>query len=66
MLRDDLRAQIQSIEWSDMKLKDATKAAPKDSLEIFIAFANTAGGHLVFGFKQANGKPTNLSRSGMY
>jgi len=55
MTRDELLARLQSIEWSDIEFKEATWAAPRDSLETVSAFANTAGGHLVFGVKQANG-----------
>ena len=55
MTRDDLLARLQSIEWNDIEFKEATWAAPKDSLETVSAFANTAGGYLVFGVKQANG-----------
>lgn len=55
MTRDELIARLQSIEWSDIEFKEATWAAPKDSLETVSAFANTAGGHLVFGVKQTNG-----------
>lgn len=55
MTRDELLARMQSIEWSDIEFKEAAWAAPKDSLETVSAFANTAGGHLVFGVKQANG-----------
>ena len=55
MDRNELQARLQSIEWSDIEFKEAAWAAPKDSLETVSAFANTAGGHLVFGVKQANG-----------
>lgn len=55
MDRKELQARLQSIEWSDIEFKEAAWAAPKDSLETVSAFANTAGGHLVFGVKQANG-----------
>jgi ATP-dependent DNA helicase RecG len=55
MTRDELLARIQSIEWSDIEFKEASWAAPRDALETVSAFANTAGGHLVFGVKQANG-----------
>lgn len=55
MTRDELVARLNSIEWSDIEFKEAAWAAPKDSLETVSAFANTAGGHLVFGVKQANG-----------
>lgn len=55
MTRDELLARLQSIEWSDIEFKEAAWAAPRDALETVSAFANTAGGHLVFGVRQANG-----------
>ena len=55
MTRDELLACLQSIEWSDIEFKEASWAVPKDALSTVSAFANTAGGHLVFGVKQANG-----------
>lgn len=56
--RDELLARLQSIEWSDIEFKEASWAAPRDALETVSAFANTAGGHLVFGVKQSNGSFT--------
>lgn len=55
MTKDELLARLQSIEWNDIEFKEASWAAPKDALETVSAFANTAGGHLIFGVKQANG-----------
>ena len=55
MTKDELLAKLQSIEWSDIEFKEAAWAAPKDALSTVSAFANTEGGHLVFGVKQANG-----------
>lgn len=55
MTKDELIAKLQSIEWSDIEFKEATWAVPKDALSTVSAFANTEGGHLVFGVKQANG-----------
>lgn len=55
MTRDDLVAALQSIEWNDIEFKEATWAVPKDALSTVSAFANTEGGHLVFGVKQTNG-----------
>lgn len=55
MTRDELIARLQSIEWSDIEFKEASWAVPKDALPTVSAFANTAGGHLVFGVKQASG-----------
>lgn len=54
MTRDDLLAALQSIEWNDIEFKEAAWAVPKDALSTVSAFANTEGGHLVFGVKQAN------------
>ncbi len=55
MTRDELISRLQSIEWNDIEFKEAAWAVPKDALSTVSAFANTAGGHLVFGVKQANG-----------
>jgi ATP-dependent DNA helicase RecG len=55
MTKDELLARLQSIEWSDIEFKEAAWAVPKSALETVSAFANTSGGHLVFGVKQANG-----------
>jgi len=55
MTRDDLVTALQSIEWNDIEFKEATWAVPKDALSTVSAFANTDGGHLVFGVKQTNG-----------
>jgi len=41
MTRDELLAKLQSIDWSDIQLKEAAWAAPKDSLETVSAFATT-------------------------
>jgi ATP-dependent DNA helicase RecG len=59
MTRDELLARLQSIEWSDIEFKEAAWAVPKSALETVSAFANTTGGHLVFGVEQANGTFTN-------
>lgn len=58
MERDELLTRLQSIEWDDIEFKEATWAVPKDALSTVSAFANTAGGYLVFGVKQANGSFT--------
>lgn len=55
MTKDELLAKLQSIEWSDIEFKEATWAVPKDAFSTVSAFANSDGGHLVFGVKQANG-----------
>lgn len=55
MTKDELLAQLRSIEWNDIEFKQATWAVPKDALSTVSAFANTTGGYLVFGVKQADG-----------
>ena len=39
-------------EWTDIEFKEARNAVPRDAYETVSAFANTDGGHLVFGVKQ--------------
>lgn len=56
MTRDELLARLKSIEWNDIEFKEAAWAVPKDALSTVSAFANTDGGHLVFGVTQENGK----------
>lgn len=55
MTRDELLTRLNSIEWNDIEFKEAAWAVPRDALSTVSAFANTAGGHLVFGIKQENG-----------
>lgn len=55
MTREELLARLQSIEWNDIEFKEAAFAVPRDALSTVSAFANTEGGHLVFGVKQTNG-----------
>ena len=50
--RADLLARIKSYEWSDLEVKAARNEVPRDAYETISAFANTAGGHLVFGVQQ--------------
>lgn len=54
MTRDELLAKLNSVEWNDIEFKEATWAVPRDALTTVSAFANTTGGHLVFGVRQAN------------
>lgn len=55
MTRDELIAALNSIEWSDVEFKEATWDVPKSALSTVSAFANTEGGHIVFGVKDTNG-----------
>ena len=55
MTREEFLARLQSVEWDDIEFKEAAWAVPKTALETVSAFANTRGGHLVFGVKESNG-----------
>lgn len=55
MTREELLERLQSIEWDDIEFKEASWAVPKSALSSVSAFANTTGGYLVFGIKEANG-----------
>lgn len=55
MTRDELIAALNSIEWSDVEFKEATWEVPRNALSTVSAFANTEGGHLVFGVRETNG-----------
>lgn len=54
MTKEELLERLQSIEWDDIEFKEASWAVPKDALSSVSAFANTAGGYLVFGVKETN------------
>jgi ATP-dependent DNA helicase RecG len=58
MTRDELLTRLQSIEWSDIEFKEARREVPRSALPTVSAFANTMGGHLVFGVKEDNGALT--------
>src|SRR5688572_20302321 len=55
MTRDELLAKLNSIEWDDIEFKEALWEVPKSALSTVSAFANTSGGHLVFGVRESNG-----------
>ena len=55
MTRDELLNRLNSIEWSDIEFKAASWDMPKSALSTVSAFANTSGGHLVFGIEEKNG-----------
>jgi ATP-dependent DNA helicase RecG len=50
--RSELLARVRTYEWSDLEVKAARNEVPRDAFETISAFANTAGGHLVFGVQQ--------------
>ncbi len=53
MDREELIERLKGYEWNDVEFKEARHAVPKDAYETVSAFANTDGGHLVFGVKEA-------------
>ena len=55
MTRNDLIERLSKYEWSDVEFKEARNAAPRSAYETVSAFANTAGGWLVFGVRDRGG-----------
>lgn len=55
MNREELVDRLKGWEWSDVEFKEARTAAPKTAYETVSAFANTAGGWLVFGVRDRGG-----------
>lgn len=56
MNRDELLSRLRGFEWRDLEVKQARKGVPTDVYETVSAFANTSGGHIVFGVKEADKK----------
>ena len=54
MDREELIERLKGYEWNDIEFKEARQAVPRDAYETVSAFANTAGGHLVFGVKEGD------------
>lgn len=52
MRKAELIQRLQDIEWEDFEVKEAKTDIPKNSWETVSAFANTAGGWLIFGVKK--------------
>lgn len=52
MNKQELIQKLQDIEWEDFEVKEAMREVPKNSWETASAFANTAGGWLIFGVKK--------------
>ena len=55
MTKDELIARLSKYEWNDIECKKAQGGVPDDAYKTVSAFANTAGGHLVFGVKDSRG-----------
>ena len=56
MNQDELLARLNGFEWNDFECKRAQRGVPDDAYKTVSAFANTAGGWLVFGVSQAAGQ----------
>jgi len=56
MNQDELLARLNGFEWNDFECKRAQRGVPDDAYKTVSAFANTAGGWLVFGVSEANGQ----------
>lgn len=56
MTQDELVDQLHAHEWRDVEFKEARQGVPKSAYETVAAFANTEGGHLVFGVRETEGE----------
>ena len=52
MEREELLERLKGYEWKDIEFKEARNDVPRDAYKTVSAFANTEGGHLIFGVKQ--------------
>lgn len=53
MTKDELIKKLQDIEWEDFEVKEARSELPGNSWQTVSAFANTAGGWIIFGVKKS-------------
>ena len=53
MTQDELLEILHAHEWRDLEFKEARTDVPRNAYETVSAFANTDGGHLVFGVKKS-------------
>ena len=56
MTQDELIELLHKHEWRDVEFKEAQRKVPRDAYETVSAFANTEGGHLVFGVRKSGRK----------
>lgn len=56
MDQSQLLARLEGIEWNDFECKRAQRAVPEDAYKTVSAFANTAGGWLIFGVSELDGR----------
>lgn len=53
MTREELIERLKGYEWEDVEFKRAQRGVPEDVYSTVSAFANTGGGWLIFGVRQA-------------
>ena len=53
MTQAELIELLRKHEWRDVEFKEAQRKVPRDAYETVSAFANTEGGHLVFGVRKS-------------
>jgi len=53
MTQDELVELLNAHEWRDVEFKEAQRDVPSSAYETVSAFANTEGGHLVFGVRKS-------------
>lgn len=56
MTQDELSELLRAYEWRDVEFKEARRDVPRNAYETVSAFANTEGGHIVFGARKAGEK----------
>lgn len=54
MTREELLKRLEGYEWNDAEFKKAQHGVPENAYETVAAFANTAGGWLVFGIEDGD------------
>ena len=59
MDKAELIERLKGYEWNDVEFKEVRRDVPRSAYETVSAFANTEGGHLVFG-GQAGSDPSGL------
>ena len=59
MNQETLMQLLQTHEWRDVEFKEARRDVPRNAYETVSAFANTEGGHLVFGVRK-DGQDTEI------
>jgi predicted HTH transcriptional regulator len=52
MTQDELIELLNAHEWRNIEFKEAQRDVPRNAYETVSAFANTEGGHLVFGVRK--------------